>query len=85
MRRHGRTATSDRVGKQEDFDSKLDTAIRKLESMMPNEWQTVMEYIDSCAAVPPGISVVTNSDAYIARHTAQLEGIAKIFFRLSKK
>jgi len=83
MARHGRMRISAERTTVDDFDGKLNAAIKSLETVAPDDWHFILNYIDSEASMPPNISNIQHPDAFISRKAAEKEGVAKIFYRLS--
>lgn len=84
MARHGRLQTFENKKKVIGFGEKLDTAIEKLKSICPEEWQFVLDYIDSEATPPSGIFSHVYGDSHIVREMFKRQGKAEIFYRLAR-
>ena len=81
--RHGRERTAYSLENDPDTEQLLDFAIQEIKTMCPTQWEMIINYIDSCATMPPKICNNMYNDNYIARVAAEKQGAAAIFSRLT--
>lgn len=65
------------------FDALLDKAIDKVRTTYPNEWQIILDYIDSQATVKLTIVSGSYSIEEAGKEACRAAGVAKLVYRLT--
>ena len=63
------------------FDALLDKAIDKIRTTYPNEWQIILDYIDSQATVKP--TILSGSVENAGKEACRAAGVALLVYRLT--
>lgn len=63
------------------FDVLLDKALEKIKTTYPNEWQIILDYIDSQATITPKVLNLTIEEA--AKEAYGIGKVSRIVYRLT--